>query len=199
MSAEASPSPRSTRGCAFPACRNTHRAHGLCSSHLDQLARGKALSPLLARHGRKHEGCAFTLCDKPHHAHGLCHGHYLQRRRGEQLKPLSRQSSGWFIDEKGYVWLYAPDHPNAKHHPSGKGRTGYVQEHVLVMSAKLGRPLKPRETVHHRNLLRSDNRPENLELWTTSQPKGARVEDLVAWARWFLEEYGEGFHDQPEA
>src|SRR5919198_3923880 len=104
MSAEASQPTRLRRGCGFPGCPNSHRAHGLCSSHLDQLARGKPLTPLLGRHGRKHDGCSFPSCEKPHNAHGLCHGHDLQRRRGERLKPLGCQRSGWFVDEKGYVW-----------------------------------------------------------------------------------------------
>ena len=28
-----------------------------------------------------------------------------------------------------------------------------------------------------------DNRPENLELWNTSQPAGQRAEDKLKWAR----------------
>lgn len=34
-----------------------------------------------------------------------------------------------------------------------------------------------------------DNRPENLELWSSSQPAGQRVEDKIAWARMILERY----------
>ena len=45
------------------------------------------------------------------------------------------------------------------------------------------------ETVHHRNGDRLDNRPENLELWSTAQPKGQRVEDKVAWAYALLARY----------
>jgi HNH endonuclease len=56
----------------------------------------------------------------------------------------------------GYVMLWAPDHPRA-------GRGQYVFEHILVMEQILGRQLLPEESVHHRNGVRDDNRPTNLE------------------------------------
>jgi len=61
---------------------------------------------------------------------------------------------------------------------TGDGRR--VMEHVHVMEQHLGRRLEPHENIHHRNGLRDDNRLENLELWVKVQPRGQRVEDLIA-------------------
>ena len=65
----------------------------------------------------------------------------------------------------------------------------YRMEHVLVMEEILGRSLIPGENVHHLNGVKSDNRPENLELWVTFQPSGQRPQDLVKWAHEILNRY----------
>lgn len=97
---------------------------------------------------------------------------------------------GRWVDPKGYVWVKAP-----KGHPNATGKSGWIMEHVLVMSELLGRPLRKGEQVHHRNLIKSDNHPKNLELWTTNQPTGARVSDMLAWCHLFIEQY----QDAPES
>ncbi len=66
----------------------------------------------------------------------------------------------------------------------------YVGEHRLVMEQHLGRRLLPQETVHHINGVRTDNRLENLELWSSAQPHGQRIRDKVHWAREILLLYG---------
>ena len=78
--------------------------------------------------------------------------------------------------------LRVPDHPRV-------GKSPYVFEHIIVMEQHLGRYLEPDESVHHRNGVPDDNRPENLELWTKPHPAGIRVADAIVWAREILRRY----------
>lgn len=119
--------------------------------------------------------CDVDACTRELYALGKCQGHYRRVKTGNadlgplRIGPVPRISAG------GYVHIFMPKHPNAND-------SGYIAEHRYSMAEYLGRPLLPSENVHHINGVRSDNRLENLELWSTSQPAGQRVEDKAQWA-----------------
>lgn len=119
--------------------------------------------------------------------------HYRLKRREYYRKihgiplddPFQKRKAGeGNIDANGYKTITVRDHPNQM---DAKGR---IREHVYIMSNYLERPLRKGESVHHKNGDRLDNRIENLELWTTSQPPGQRVEDKIKWCIEFLSQYG---------
>lgn len=77
---------------------------------------------------------------------------------------------------KGYAYVYAPDHPDAY-------GDGFIMEHRLIAGQTLGRRLTSAEHVHHRNGIRHDNRPENLEVLSRSEHARHHPEKVRAmWA-----------------
>jgi hypothetical protein len=89
---------------------------------------------------------------------------------------INRQEPCWRTNSSGYIIGYGPDKKE-------------VRQHRWVMEKYLDRKLLSHENVHHINGVRDDNRLENLELWSTAQPAGQRVEDKIRWAKEFLAQY----------
>lgn len=128
--------------------------------------------------------CLFDNCGKKHSSKGFCSKHYrsfkawLDKDRKTEIQAKQKPAK----DKDGYVLLYMPQHPNCS-------VTGQYAQHRLVMEEMIGRILVQGENVHHKNGIRNDNRPENLELWSSRQPKGQRVEDKVEYAMEILKLY----------
>lgn len=176
-----------TTPCSVNTCNRRTYARGYCSAHWQRLRRNGELRPdIPIQDGEKK--CVVEGCDRHStQTRRYCEAHYYRLRQYGDLKagrPINwkRDKSQPYTDRKGYVQVYRPEHPNS-------WADGWIPEHRLVMSEKLGRPLTQDEVVHHLNGRRDDNRPENLELWTRSHPDGQRVEDVLRWAQGFVARY----------
>lgn len=172
-----------SRWCNVSGCERMHLAKGLCAGHYKKYVRyGTAGTDGFEPESLNLAVCSVESCAKSVMARGFCEGHYGRFRRGKPLdvpfaKRAIRGNGSRWKNNHGYITVV----------PHGGKRTS---EHRLVMEAMIGRPLRSDESVHHKNGVRDDNRPENLELWVRTQPAGQRVDDVLAWARTIIARYG---------
>jgi len=76
----------------------------------------------------------------------------MSKKASGHLGELNSRYKGCYRSGEGYILIYiAPGE--------------YRKQADLVMEAILGRPLNPEEIVSHKNRIRDDDRPENLELF----------------------------------
>lgn len=104
---------------------------------------------------------------------GCLHLELLRGPKPERQREKSYLWNGGRVkDRRGYMLMYLKGHHLAT-------PNGYVIEHRYIMEQMIGRRLLPGETVHHKNGIRDDNRPENLELWDRKHGAGVRSADKL--------------------
>lgn len=148
--------------CSEPGCEIKVKSLGLCQRHYS-----KAYSE---RKKLRRIPCIIEGCTRFQRGGDLCNMHYMRKRTTGDVgpaHPVKRDNGTGSVTGQGYIWLQID---NRK-----------IAEHRLVMEQVLGRRLEDFENVHHINGRRSDNRPDNLELWVVPQPYGQRAIDLADW------------------
>lgn len=182
--------PLRVRGqCRIDGCDASVDARGLCHGHYQRVLRNSRLRvdrPL--RRGRSM--CSVEGCDRVAEKRGYCPAHYKRvLKHGDPRAAIPiKEVDGTGHMSHGYLQVNIP---RELRYLSG-GRTK-MAEHRFVMARHLGRALRRDENVHHINGDKTDNRLENLELWSRSQPSGKRVEDLLEYAQVIIGRYGEEF------
>ena len=155
--------------CSITGCGESARSRGLCKAHYG------------AKRKEWTGECSVDGCGRPVQAKGLCDPHYERQKKGKSLASPIKDGSQpiRYITAEGYVKIDVPKGTAG----AQKGRKrDRMAEHRYVMQEALGRPLLSHESAHHVNGNRADNRIDNLELWSSSQPPGQRVADKVAWS-----------------
>lgn len=167
--------------CTIDGCDHEHYGRGYCEAHYKRWRRwgdplkGKPVRP--RRPGDRE--CTVEGCTRKHLAKGYCSPHYYRWMTYGDPNVVRKEHRGEWRTADGYRYRFVRT----------QGKRVRIFEHRYAMEQALGRPLLPHEEVHHINGVRDDNRIENLELWSTRQPSGQRVEDKVAWALELLETY----------
>lgn len=167
-------------------CERRRSARGLCHGHYIRWSRTGDVREDLPLRRPVREQCSVPGCEKGVHSRGWCRAHYGRYLRTGDVRadqPL-RVVLGDGHMSHGYFRVAVPEDERWL-----VGGATVAPEHRLVMARVLGRPLTSQESVHHRNGDKTDNSPDNLELWTRFQPNGARVEDKLAWAFELIRRY----------
>lgn len=170
--------------CKISQCDRPHAALGFCNTHLARFKRNTVPldAPIRFFTRNRPNICTVFGCKNLVKSRTYCGKHYhCFQRYGDPnypTKKVAAKGKRRYIDCGGYITI------------SKAGSNHGIKEHRHIMEQILGRSLLRNEIVHHKNGIRTDNDPSNLELWSYSHPPGQKIEDKVIWARQIIKDYG---------
>ena len=182
--------PQKGRTCEQEECDRNARSRGWCTLHYVRQKDGVPMDAALRETVRNEGVCSWSGCEREQAKRNLCEVHYKRQWEGREMNaPVPPPTTHDMTLERkvldtGYVEVRRPGHFGVP-----KRGADWYDEHRYVMECHLGRPLRDNENVHHINGVRDDNRLEHLELWTSTQPAGQRVIDLLNWADEIIAQY----------
>ena len=158
-------------------CGRPQYAKGLCRVHYERSLQGREMDAPIRRSWQMGESLVGQCtvedetgrCPRRVNARGMCNTHYLrwQKTGGSGPVALLRKAAGeGHLNDRGYVEIQVG---GVKRH-----------QHLWVADEMIGvRVDTSKFEVHHKNGIRNDNRPENLEIVPIGHGAGQHFEDLV--------------------
>jgi hypothetical protein len=140
------------RKCSFPGCDRKHDSRLMCSVHRKQLDAGIELHPIKARPFSPLPPDARPVPSWPG-LYATPAGEIWSARLGKGTRRMCP-----VIATRGYLSLVTV----------WSGRRRSVRVHVLVAEAFLG-PRPPGMDINHKDAVKTNNRPENLEYVTHTE------------------------------
>lgn len=176
--------------CTIDGCKKPVIARDLCSMHYSRLKTGLDMHRPFGHQKKSPIRCSVNGCSRDAKTVGICSTHYARKRSGIDLTIPIREAKrpfgrGKWLVTGGYVVCIVP-----KGTIGAKGqRSNQMLEHRYVMQKHLGRPLLPKETIHHRDGNRHNNTLNNLELKSGKHGAGINIIDGISASLGWIERY----------
>jgi len=167
--------------CAVEGCDRPRKTRGWCNTHYERWRRNGDPGSAGDARRRPVTTCSIEGCEKRAKARGLCGTHWSRwRHHGDPTYTERNYGAKRRVRPDGYVDVWLPDHPLAV-------GGGYVLEHRLV-AWNAGLLTEPDSDihVHHKNEIKHDNGPENLEVMS----KGDHHRHHIDEAGYVINQYG---------
>lgn len=167
---------RAPSKCAADGCERRAVTRGWCHGHYLRWSRTGDVKADVALARLPRKTCTVDECNRTSHAHGLCSSHLSRSRQHgtPQAEIPLKVVTGQGSLSHGYWKVPVP--LELRHLVNGETS---ALEHRLLMAQHLGRPLRPDESVHQRNLQKTCCHGRSFRTWNDPATRRSRAITLV--------------------